>query len=613
VFNPDHDPWTDSLSNRLKSSRRCPKCIATRVKLVYDEHAVYPPVPERPCDRIVGQFYMVKNQVRLWNGVHLYCKHDRPLYLCKDCYEGPRDKGESADKTHHHLLCEWSSNNEHPMSHYTYGSNKEFEWECFIDPTHSWTAPLCHRTAGYNKCPHCNPKRVLLVCDENAIYPPVPERPSDRVTGQFYMFEGQVRLWTGVYLHCKHDRVINVCDVCYQGPTEPADKTHPHLLSQWSSNNEHPMSHYTHGSNKEVEWECTANPDHSGWIASLNARTSKGGTGCPECYRDSRKHDPVTRQAIIDNPSGIVKPDGEAEEQFYAELLASLPCVKSVLHIGATLDKTDIIVTMHDDSERSVQVKRLGRVLERPGYYSFSLTDYVDDMLIVCVDEERKRFCAFFYHQIKGPKTMTLPFATMVSQYAYGMCSTDEAIREMLTKMLPHAAIYQEALSNTSRKEKLMWSRIEALCIHTGIPVRQNSKHCSSIDGWIGEKPVQLKFVSNPVNAKRNSFGVRMAKHAGWLNGDCIQKPYSVDDPFDYLVVELGGTFDEPGKHEGKFCVIPKQVLIDQGILSSPNVPSKIGINLCTPDYDREHWSKEYWDQFHDHFAPAIVPVPVPI
>jgi len=71
---------------------------------------------------------------------------------------------------------------------------------------------------------------------------------------------------------------------------------------------------------------------------------------------------------------------------------------------------------------------------------------------------------------------------------------------------------------------------------------------------------------------------------------------YCANDPFEYLVSEVGGTKEEPTKYHGQFCFIPKTTLIEWNVLRTSTHKGKNSICICPPDYhDDKHWSKKFW------------------
>jgi hypothetical protein len=71
---------------------------------------------------------------------------------------------------------------------------------------------------------------------------------------------------------------------------------------------------------------------------------------------------------------------------------------------------------------------------------------------------------------------------------------------------------------------------------------------------------------------------------------------YTIDEPFVYLVAEVGGTKETPTKYQGQFCFIPKSTLIERNILRTSTHKGQTSISICPPDYhDDKHWSKKFW------------------
>ena len=76
-----------------------------------------------------------------------------------------------------------------------------------------------------------------------------------------------------------------------------------------------------------------------------------------------------------------------------------------------------------------------------------------------------------------------------------------------------------------------------------------------------------------------------------------MKQKYKVGD-FDYFIIEIGGVRDgDTEKYLKQFCIIPSEVLKDQGILQDKNCKGKSAFCVCPPDYTKPHWSKEYWNK----------------
>jgi len=141
----------------------------------------------------------------------------------------------------------------------------------------------------------------------------------------------------------------------------------------------------------------------------------------------------------------------------------------------------------------------------------------------------------------------------------------------------------QQTLDQVCKQHNLVWKR--------------NPTNGDTIDGWIDEIPIQAKFCSKNFAIKVKTYPITTQKSAG-----IHYQNYHVNDPFSYIIVEVGGTHDEPDKYRGQFCVIPKSTLVEQGVLESETCLGKHCMYICPPDYVREHWSKKYWNNW-DNFV----------
>ena len=89
------------------------------------------------------------------------------------------------------------------------------------------------------------------------------------------------------------------------------------------------------------------------------------------------------------------------------------------------------------------------------------------------------------------------------------------------------------------------------------------------------------------------TYYVTSVKSAGKVNGGNVKRHYELND-FSYMIVEVGGTRDEPEKYKGNFCILPIRVLLENNILKTDTCKGKKGFYVCPPDYPKEHWSKKY-------------------
>jgi len=148
--------------------------------------------------------------------------------------------------------------------------------------------------------------------------------------------------------------------------------------------------------------------------------------------------------------------------------------------------------------------------------------------------------------------------------------------------------------SESIKKEFLQFERMKLKCDSNNDNIKRNSTNSSTIDCFINDIPIQIKYCSIH-NTDSETYSITMTKSAGSLDGQRLKSPYSINDDFEYVIAEIGGTIEEPEKYHNYFCSIPKEELINQNILKSDICPGKVSMNICPPDYSKEHWSKKFW------------------
>jgi hypothetical protein len=137
--------------------------------------------------------------------------------------------------------------------------------------------------------------------------------------------------------------------------------------------------------------------------------------------------------------------------------------------------------------------------------------------------------------------------------------------------------------------------RLEDWCKPRSHTYRRNITNGNTIDVFINDIPIQVKYRS--INKLRQlTYEIHIVKSTGIFNDDKIKMNYTINDPFEYLVSEVGGTIEEPTKYQGQFCFIPKSELIKRSVLRTSTHKGQDSIFICPPDYyNNKHWSKKFW------------------
>jgi hypothetical protein len=357
-----------------------------------------------------------------------------------------------------------------------------------------------------------------------------------------------------------------------------------------------------YSSHTEVWWLCSKSK-HS-YKSSPNARTGKKmKNGCKECAIDSlRVHDKELKEEqrnkkVERNTTSI----GDETEKYISNLLINSQKFKNVEIVGNIGGSGDIYIKDLNDNVNYIQIKTL-TYNKGDIYYMTNDHKYEDNMLIVMTNKQRNRFALEFAGKIKV-KRLTLVFDYENSKYKNIMYTNVEEFLLKLIEQIP-LSTSNNKINSAIDKELMMLKRFEKFCNENNIIYNRNNTNGNYIDGFINGFSFQSKFVSLNRNGGITCC-VSFSKSAGRLNGKNIKKNYDKGD-IDFVVVELGGTIDEPEKYLGNFCIIPEKILLEQNILVTEISKGKKNFYICPPfDYDK-HWSKEFWNNISNIPNPSV-------
>lgn len=354
----------------------------------------------------------------------------------------------------------------------------------------------------------------------------------------------------------------------------------------------------TYGCGKSVLWKCKIY-DHQPYFTTFNSRSNKK-SGCRQCFVDSiRVLDKNEKENHIKNfYSHTNEIDvGQKTEIYVCDLLLWTKCFKNVERCGFTGEKCDIKITLLNDVQVQIQVKTLVKD-DRDDIFYINKCKYENNMLIVMINKDRTRFALDFWKNI-GEKKLTLSFKSGQTKNENIMFRDINSFALKLIQLVPLSSIYKLEVSIDQLKEINMMIRLENFCSIRGYSFRRNETNADTIDGFINNYSFQAKFISFCNSERSNFYLIGLHKNCGVLNGVRVTIPYHIDDDFKFLIIEVSGINckeeNERVKYLGKFCIIPKQILIDREVLASNLHIGKKSINVCAPDYNKNHWSKQYW------------------
>ena len=279
---------------------------------------------------------------------------------------------------------------------------------------------------------------------------------------------------------------------------------------------------------------------------------------------------------------------GNETEQYFCDLLMKSNMYKKVELVGYLGCKADLSILMPNDTIRYLQVKTLTKCMDRNDSYKFyNRKEYSDNMLIVMVNNDRNRFALGFYSDFKyNDITFTYNFSKCIYKE---MLFTD--VDTFLCKLnIIHLSTDINTFTIDIKKEYDSICRLKQFLEKHNLTFTDRSSNENSIDGYINNFRFQAKYVSKNQD-KHLTYIVKSYRDIS----KNIKIPYS-DIDFDVIIIELGGTIQDPLKYIGNFCIIPMKYLIEQNIVKTSTCKGKFALRICPPDYKRDHWSKEFWN-----------------
>lgn len=369
----------------------------------------------------------------------------------------------------------------------------------------------------------------------------------------------------------------------------------PELIKEWDfdENKNIDINTVSFACHKKVHWICSSNHKYEAMISN---RTKKKPSGCMICYHNSqRKLDLEKVNAIREkhketknkiNPTAV----GDETELFVENLLKDTGKFLSVEKIGDIGGKADIKITQFDGKINYIQVKTLSKTPKRKDSYYMTNKIYSDDMLLVMVNKERDRFAVDFAKNLKK-RIIPLSYLNKKSEYKDIMYTDLKNFVDKVVDLIPNSC-RENQIEEKNKLENNMMTLLEEFCRENGLEYRKKDSNGNSIDGYINGLSFQAKHTSS--NSQKNTYNVTFSKSSGSLDKKRIKRPYDEGD-FDFTIIAIR-SLNNLNKYQTDFCFIPSKVLISRKVIANQDNKGKTHFCICPPDYEKSHWSKEYWN-----------------
>jgi hypothetical protein len=284
---------------------------------------------------------------------------------------------------------------------------------------------------------------------------------------------------------------------------------------------------------------------------------------------------------------------GDQMEDFVVHLLNETNLYKSVKKLGEIAGNADIEIIHKNDKKNYVQVKVLSEYINIKNQYLINMKNYPDDMLIVGINKEKTHFMIEFAKRFQNIKNVSLPFQSKRTKYKDIMYYDLKSFMNKLIELLPSSS-KENRINELSEKENKSFQRLTQACKKHSLSFERNSTNGNSVDGFINGFKIQGKYKTKMHGLH---YKIDIKKSAGIFNGKRTRSAYQEKD-FDFLIIEVG--MDKSGelKHHNNFCIIPMEKLIEKNLIRTEDYDGKTSFNICPPNCEFEHWTKQYWNNF---------------
>lgn len=362
--------FTNSPSNRVSQSQRCPYCEGSKAipgkndfkTLFPDKYSDLKVKPEDSTSihpKSNGRFtWICKN-----NPLHEY--EARVIERtqgsgCPYCAGKRVMAGDNDLETLFPSVAEewdYTRNIDRP-SDFSAHSNKRKWWVCRVNPKrHFWRVSIASRTKG-NGCPYCGHQRLLKGDNDlKTLHPDLAElwhpeknedlKPTDLIAGSGKAVFWQCKTHRDHYWRSPPNRMLTQgfgCPTCSNhklkvGFNDLATQL-PDLASEWAFdlNNLSPQN-IVYGSHKKVWWQCKVRKSHV-WMTSPMSR--RNGKGCPFCggrevdqgFNDLASQAPELAKEWDRERNGGISPE---TVNFRSNRKAHWVCHKNARHIWTSM------------------------------------------------------------------------------------------------------------------------------------------------------------------------------------------------------------------------------------------------------------------------------------
>jgi hypothetical protein len=278
-------------------------------------------------------------------------------------------------------------------------------------------------------------------------------------------------------------------------------------------------------------------------------------------------------------------------DEYVVELLKQSGLFQDVEKVTYLGGKYNIHYRNLNTSElRAMQCRTLGENSNRPDTWKMTVQSEYDPMaLIVGVNPAHTRFCLIYYKDTESVQTLSLSFGSTDTKYEKFKFTDIDSFKNNLFDMAKNSVVLENKNQGTN-KHKIQESNsmdvLESQCLKYGYTYRRNNTLYSCVDILINNYKIQCKS-SGAKHRQQYRFGFQKSVNS-------LHSPYSDKDEMDFFIFQI-----VKDGHEKDVCIVPKQIMIDNGFLKTDKDFGKVVLSMPPASATGStHWSYPYWNRF---------------
>ena len=315
---------------------------------------------------------------------------------------------------------------------------------------------------------------------------------------------------------------------------------------------------------------------HENSVSYKNFVTLNQGINCPKCVN---KNSSCKLKELYSNDNKL------------SSLKQELKCINYIKELIGdhfttikSFDgcKADIAIKKFEEIQDlwlGIQVKTTNKKTEMDQYYFRLNNGEYDNCLLLCICDEDKQMWLIPYDEVKGLKTIGIAKKSKYNKY--------EVTKEMLIEKLNYyyALIKKfefdilDTPTSKSQQQEQTYCKIRETKLDF-ITFKHNLMEGLVYDFMIGNKKVQEK-VGSIIHDNVNSFSFNLTKYDCRVDGKCKNKCYEEGDNDLYWL----------NCKNGKFYVIPENILIEKGYIGKACKKDKLYVSLTNQNTE---WCNKY-------------------